>query len=481
MLTYGLISIGVLILVILIRTLRFKTSDIDQTIEKTKVFIDPKRSAQVLSEGIQIKTISTVDPSAMDCEAFEAYHKKLEELFPLVHKHMVKEAVNTHSLLYKWSGEDQAVKPVLMTAHMDVVPVEASTEDQWTYPPFSGAIEEGFVWGRGSLDTKVTMLSALQGAELLLEKGFVPKRDIYFAFGHDEEVRGTGGATEIAKVLKERGISFDFLMDEGGTVVENVIKGIDKPLALIGIAEKGYANVKVTVNGQGGHASMPPKSTALGRIAKVITNLEENQAKLKMSKPVEGFLLTIGPEMGGINKVIIANFWLFKPIFLKVFSATKSGNALLRTTTAATMASASNMANVLPESASATFNFRIAPGESVASLLDHIKEVNKGIEIDVEPLYTEAPSIISSTETEGFHLIKGITHLLYEEALIAPYIVLAATDARKYEAVCKDIYRFAPYKVDNADLGKMHSSNENISIDNVKNCVEFYVTLFENV
>jgi carboxypeptidase PM20D1 len=475
-----LVIIAILILIIAIRTINFKTKPIRSSLERTKVVIDQDKMAKALSEAIKIKTISNTDESKTDWEAFRDYHRKMEELFPLVHSHLERETINEYSLLYKWKGQESEKKPIIMTAHMDVVPIEDGTTENWRYPPFSGAIEEGYVWGRGTLDTKITMIACLQAAELLLENGFTPNRDIYFAFGHDEETRSIKGATKIAQVLSERGLEFDFLMDEGGTVVDGVLEGVTKPLGLIGIAEKGFANIKITVKDDGGHSSMPPKHTAMGQVAQAIVNLENHQSKLKLTKPIEEFLLTIGPEMGLTNRIILANLWLFKPLFLKVFSKMKTGNALLRTTTAATMAQGSKEPNVLPESASATFNFRISPGETGEELLQHIKQVNKAIPIEVEAQLLEDPSMLSSYQTDGFDLIKGVTNLIYEDVLVSPYIVLAATDARKYENVCKNIYRFAPYRVSNEDLGKMHGTNENISIENIKNCVEFYITLFEN-
>jgi carboxypeptidase PM20D1 len=479
---YGVVTAFVILtLIIIVRSLLFKNDTHISPIKKTKIQIDVNQSAQILSEGIQIKTVSRAEANETDLQVFADYHKKLQIFFPLVHQHMQVEKVNTYSLLYQWKGKNQEEKPILITAHMDVVPIEEGTEDNWTYPPFSGAIEEGYIWGRGSLDTKITMLSALNAAELLLENDFVPDKDIYFAFAHDEEIRGTKGANAIAEIFKKRGLEFDFLMDEGGTVVENAIKGIKKPIAFIGIAEKGFANVKIRVRDSGGHASMPPRNTALGQVAKVITNLEKNQSKANLSEPVKDFLVTIGPEMKGMNKIILANLWLFKSLFIQIFAKTKSRNALLRTTTASTMASGSQVANVLPETASAIFNFIISPGETVDDLITHIKKVNKNIKMEIEVLIGENPSIISSTHSRGFELIKGITHLLYEEALISPYIVLAATDARKYEGVCQNIYRFAPYRIDNADLSRIHGTNEKISLENVKQCVEFYVTLFENI
>lgn len=232
---------------------------------------------------------------------------------------------------------------------MDVVPIEKGTEEDWNYEPFSGAIVDEYVWGRGTIDTKVHMIGALEAAESLLNENYVPDRDIYFAFGHDEEVGGTQGADRIVKYFIENDIEFEYLIDEGGCVTEEAIKEISKPIALIGVGEKGYANIKVSISDSGGHGSMPPRHTALGKVAQAINNLEKNQCPLKLTKPVKEFLLKIGPEMKFTNKVILSNLWLFKTLFLRNFSKTRTGNAMLRTTTAATMAEASMEPNVLPQ------------------------------------------------------------------------------------------------------------------------------------
>lgn len=471
----------VLIIILGIRTLCFKNIDQQITIKEMDARIDVREVANKLAKAVQIPTISYIDLSKVDWSQFRKYHQVIEEMFPLVHQKLHKETINEYSLLYHWKGKSTDKKPILITAHMDVVPVSDWAEQEWKYPPFSGEIINGYVWGRGTLDTKITMIAALEAAELLLKENFMPDRDIYFAFGHDEETRGEEGALKIMETLKMRSIEFEFLIDEGGCVVENIISDIQRPLALVGIAEKGYANINIKVSDNGGHASMPPKHTALGTLAKVIMNMEDHQLRLQLTKPIENFLKKIGPEMKGINKFILANLWLFKPIFLRVFSKTKSGNALLRTTTAATMATASVAANVLPQEATATFNFRVAPGDKIEDIEKHIKQVNKDISIEVETLIGDNPSKVSSIDSEGFKTIECITKEIFADVLVSPYIVLAGTDARKYEPICENLYRFAPYQITNEELDKIHSNNENISIDNISKCVQFYLILFEEM
>lgn len=471
--------VAALITIVIIRTLTFKSNTAGRQTVEINDTIDENETARKLSEAVKVKTISNIDYNSTDWNEFNKYHKLMEELFPLVHAAMEKEIINGYSLLYHWKGKDNRKKPILITAHMDVVPVEDGTESDWTYGPFSGDIKDGYVWGRGTLDTKIHMIASLEAAENLIRDGFVPEGDIYFAFGHDEEVGGMQGASKIVEHLKSKGMAFDYLIDEGGCVTLNAIGGITKPLALVGIGEKGFANIKITLSGEGGHSAMPPKHSALGLLAKAIGNLENNQCRARLIKPVREFLMRIGPEMGFINRLILSNLWLFKPLFISIFSKSKSGNAMLRTTTAVTMAQASMVPNVLPQKASAVVNFRIIPGETGAGLLLHVKDVNKGLPIEVEPLILEEPSMLSSSDTEGFAKIESITKTLYGDVIVAPYIVMAGTDARKYESICENVYRFTPYLIDNSELGKMHGTNENISIENIKRCTQFFHTLFK--
>ena len=433
----------------------------------------------VALNALLLATVSHHYAVKTDWAVFEKYHELMRELFPLVHRELQLTKINRYSLLYRWPGRDSTKKPILFISHMDVVPVEEGTEKDWEEKPFSGAQKDGFVWGRGTLDTKITMIGALEAVETLLKTGYVPEADIYLGFGHDEETGGKEGALHIARHLEEQGISFEYVVDEGGMIVEGSVPGVSKPVALVGVGEKGYADIEISVKKEGGHASMPPQHTSLGYIAKVIMNLENNQGRMRLSKPAAGFLRTVGPEMKGINKMILANLWLFKPLFMRVFSKTRAGNALLRTTTAATMASASVRPNVLPQKSTATFNFRIAPGETVQDLLDHIKRVNKGTDIEINPIQLEEPSSISSTDTKGFRTIERVANALFQDIIVAPYIVLAGTDAKKYEKVCSAVYRFAPFKVKSDDLNRMHGTNERISYENIEKCVQFYIQLIK--
>ncbi|MGL1891256.1 MAG: M20 family peptidase [Spirochaetaceae bacterium] len=481
MIFYILITLlGLLLVSIIINTVRFKYKQLEFDILETESF-DINRTAKKLSKAVQIPTISLMDRSLIDLSEFDKFKAMLKEEFPLCHKNMKLTIINEYSLLYRWKGENPESKPMLFMAHYDVVPIAEGTVEDWTFPPFSGEISDNYLWGRGSLDTKITLITSLESAELQLERGFSPKRDIYFAFGHDEEITGVEGAKYIVEYLKEQNIKFELILDEGGIVSTDNIKGLDKPVALIGIAEKGYADIEITIKGEGGHASMPPVSTSVGQMAKVITNLEKNQMPLKITTPVKLFLSTIGPRLGNLNRIILGNLWIFKPIFINIFSKTTSGNAMLRTTTAVTMAQGSNAANVLPQIAKATINYRITPGDSIDGVLKHIKNVNKSLNLDVKVLQGNEPSTISSIETEAYNTLSTIIKNVFEDVYITPYLVMARTDASFYGELSNSVYRFAPIVLSSSELSTIHNTNERVSLDNIERAVRFYIHLIKEL
>ncbi len=467
-----LMIILLITIVIIVRTMRFAPEKIDITVKESEK-ISISRAVNNLAQAIKIKTISNTDYNETDWNKFKELIDFLKESYPKVFSKLQWELVNNYSILFRWKGREEELLPVLYTAHMDVVPVEKGTEGDWDFDAFSGMVKDDYLWGRGALDIKIQVIGILETVEQLLEEGYTPKRDIYIAFGHDEEVGGKQGATAIAALLKERGIKFEYVLDEGGCVTEGAMKGIEAPIAVIGIAEKGYANIKLTAASSGGHSSMPPKHTALGEIASAITKLEAHQLKTRIGSPIKEMLKFLGPHMSFGNRIIIANLWLFAPLFKKFFSSSLSGNALLRTTTAATMAEGSNAANILPQKASAVLNFRIAPWESSQELLDHIRKI-VGPKISLEALRLEDPSNISPTNSYGFKLIASKIGRVFKGSIVCPYIVLAGTDARKYEELCNCIYRFSPYQIHNKDISSMHGTNEKISLENIERVLEFY-------
>jgi len=440
--------------------------------------INVDRAAERLGGAVRLPTIYFPHSADTERAPFEQFIRYIESAYPAVHAALEWEIVNNYSLLYCWKSHGEGLKPILFSAHIDVVPVEAGTEQDWRYPPFSGAVADGFVWGRGTLDVKNQIICVLEAVDHLLAHNFTPSRDFYFSFGHDEEVRGIEGAAHLSALLKSRGVSFEYVLDEGGAVTEGVVAGVNCPVAVVGIGEKGYTDIRLSAEGEAGHASMPPKHTAAGMIGRAVANLEERQRPARISAYLKELLAHIGPEMSFGKRIVLANLWLFGPLFMRTFVLSKTGNALLRTTTAVTMLEAGSRPNVLPQKASAVVNFRIAPGENAQDLLEHVRRV-VGEGIEIEPLATNEPSKVSPVESYGFKALERAIYAVFPQAVTAPYMGMTATDAVKYEPLCEHIYRFTPVHLQASDLDRIHGTNERISLENVERGIRFFVELFK--
>ena len=475
------ICLGLLLLlaaIVLVRAIRFVPAAAATKRAPLRMPENPNSVAEKLSAAIRQPTISFAPGHPEREAAMKALHAELERLFPKFHAVTEKHVINEFSLAYRWKGKT-GDNPALVMAHMDVVPIASGTEADWTHPPFSGAIADGFVWGRGALDIKSHLVCSLEAAEWLMTEDFVPEHDYWFAFGHDEEIGGVDGATKMAEWFAAQGIRFSWLLDEGGAVQEGALKGLERPLALIGIGEKGYADIRFSARDEGGHASMPPRHTALGHVATFLHKLERTPMKARLVPPVRLFLDKVGRELPFGLRLILANLWLFEPLFLKVFSAGRTGNAMVRTTAAPTMAQASNAMNVLPQKAEAVANFRILHGDTCETLMAHLRNIVGDAGIAIEPDKMNDPSAISSTAHPAWDRMVAGVEALYPEALAAPYLMMGATDARKYEAVSDNQYRFTPYRITMTDLKGVHGTNERISLDNLNRCVAFFRHMLE--
>ncbi len=447
------------------------------------VSVDDNTLAAHLAQAVRFQTVSFTDPTQVKTEEFLNLHKFLEETYPLVHAKLTREVIADYSLLYTWKGSDPAQKPVLLMAHQDVVPIEPGTEARWTHPPFDGQIADGFVWGRGSLDDKCTMIGILEAVEMLLREGYQPRRTIYLAFGHDEEIGGLRGAPAIAETLRTRGVELESVLDEGGAITEGVIKGLSKPAAVVGTGEKGFMSVQLSVEIEGGHSSTPPPQTAVGIVSAAVAHLEENQMPARLDGATEEMLSYLGPEMNFVQRTAIANLRLFRPLILRQFTSIPATNAAVRTTTAATVIEGGVKDNVLPSHARAVVNFRILPGDTTASVLEHVRTVVNDPRVKIEILPDSAvsePSPVSSADSQGYKTIERTIRQIFPQAVVAPYLVLGATDSRRYSRVSANIYRFTPIELHPEDLERVHGTNERISVVNFAQCVKFYRQLIKN-
>ena len=430
-------------------------------------------AARRLSESIRLRTISFQDRKRVDLSAFHELHAMLERAYPKTHQALRREKLAELSLLYTWQGKDKSLKPILLLAHQDVVPVAPGTERNWRQAPFSGAIKDGYVWGRGSLDDKLSVLGWLEAVEMLLTSGFQPKRTVLLAFGHDEEIGGRG-AKAIARELRRRKIRPWFVLDEGSLIADGIIPALGRPGALFGIAEKGYATLRIIARGGGGHSSMPPPHTAAGVLAKAIARLEAHPMPASLAGVVEQQFDYLGPEMGMGMRLPLANRWLFRGLIRSKMEKLTSANAQLRTTMAVTMLQGSPKENVLPETATATINFRIKPGQTLRGVESYVKAVvGKSIEVEVLPGASE-PTPVSPIDSDSFRLMQKSVQQVFPRAVFAPALVIATTDARHYVGLSPNVYRFLPVPFEKADLKRLHGTNERIKIEDYTNLIRFY-------
>ena len=309
----------------------------------------PPGAAERLAGAIRLRTISPEDPAAFNATPFRDLHAYLRASFPRLHTELQREVVGEHSLLFTWQGSDPRLRPMLLAGHLDVVPVEDGTQNQWQQEPFSGLISDGFIWGRGAIDNKSTVIGTLEAVEMLLAEGVRPTRTVYLAFGHDEEVGGTHGAREIAALLKSRGVALDMVLDEGGVISDGVLPGVAAPVALVGVAEKGFVTIELSTRVTGRHSSMPPRQSAVGILSAAIAKLENHQMPARMEGATEQLFETIGPEFPAVHRAVFANLWLTRPVVLRTLEKTPSTNAMVRTTTAPTIFRAGTKDNRAPE------------------------------------------------------------------------------------------------------------------------------------
>jgi carboxypeptidase PM20D1 len=428
--------IGLLILFVIIKTLTFHSMQLETETIPLPAF--DEESIGHLSESIKYPTVSTAFDSPVDTSEFEGFHRFLEEAYPLIHQNLKKEVFSSFSLLYTWEGTDSSLKPVILTAHMDVVPAGDTTS--WSVPPFSGKNDGTFIWGRGTLDDKSSLISIMEAVEKLLEENFRPQRTLCLAFGHDEEISGINGAGVMAGALKERNLDAEFLIDEGYAVTIGMVPMIKKPVALIGTSEKGYLSTRLTVEMEGGHSAYPAKESAIIVLNRALNRIVDNQMKAKISEPVNDFIRYIGPEMPFYAKAIFANKWLFSGIILKIYEGGDNSNALVRTTTAPTILNAGIKDNVVPTKAEAVINFRILPGETSADVINHIKGAMDDERIRITELDDlRQPAPVSPVDAPGFDIIHRTIRQVYPEALVAPTMMIAASDSRKYMGISNNI------------------------------------------
>jgi carboxypeptidase PM20D1 len=438
----------------------------------------PEKALERLSLGLQIPTVSR--RYRLDTAAVTAFHRLLDTQYVHIRAQLRRSTVNRYGLLYKWEGRDPNLKPILLMAHFDVVPVDSSEIDAWTRPPFSGALHEGYLYGRGAIDDKSALFAILEAVELLLAEGTVPQRTVYLLFGQDEEVGGKMGGQAAALAFEQAGIRFEYVLDEGTHIATGLLPGTDRPVALVSIGEKGYLTLRLQVQATGGHSSLPPAKTAIGSLAAALTALAENPMPAHLDGPIGRLFDFAGPEMDPWHRALFANRWLSAPYLTRTLSRRPEFDALLRTSTAPTVIEGGFAENVLPTGASATVNFRILPGETVSDVVQHVRRVvGPEVRIDTGAVVSEPPPL-SPTDAYGFRILQTTLRQLYPEVVVAPSLMTGATDARHFTRISEQLYRFAPVEMRPDDYARIHGRDERIGADNFRRMVRFYHQLLKN-
>ncbi len=469
-----LAALAVLVLVILARTLAFKPRE-QETQAPEALDYDSRAAVEALGQLVRCKTVSFYDKSLEDEGEFQKLIALLPELYPNVSKTCSLTKLPDRGLLYRWQGREPGPAAVLM-AHYDVVPVD---EANWEKPAFEALIEEGVMWGRGTLDTKVTFNGILSAAENLIKQGFQPENDIYFAFSGGEEVNGKG-AENIVEYFRENKTELSLVLDEGGAVVRDVFPGVKESCALIGIAEKGLMNLEFSVSGGGGHASAPAPHTPVGKLSLACARVEAKPFKAHFSKPVLEMFDVLGRRSGFVYRMIFANLWCFGWVLDRM--CRKSGgelNALLRTTVAFTQMSGSQAPNVIPPQASMVANLRLNPEDSVAGAIEYIRNVIGDGEIKLTKLDNMEPSPISRTDCEGWKRVSSAVAGTWPGSLVAPYLMVQCSDSRHYGPISDKVYRFSAMALTAEERKLIHGNNERITLEAIGKAVEFFMRVIK--
>lgn len=469
-----LLGLLVLIVVILVRTVLFVPEKQDEIVAEPVSLNEEKIIADMV-DMIRCKTISDRDEAKVDRAEFAKFETLLQERFPNIHKNCTFEKIGKTGLLYHLKGE-ASDKPSVCMAHYDVVPVE---EDGWSKPAFDGIIEDGCIWGRGTLDTKGTLCGVVEALEMLLAEGYQPKQDLYLSFSGEEEIDGDTCA-DIVTYFEKKGIRPAIVLDEGGAVVDNVFPGVKESCALVGIGEKGSVNLNFSMDSEGGHASTPPVHTILGKLSDAVCKIERHPFKRQLTKPVLEMFDTLGRHSTFLFRMIFANLWLFAPVLDLLCKKTGGEmNAMLRTTTAVTKMEGSKAYNVLPPKASFGLNMRLLGKDTIESAVSYLKKVIANDKISVEVVNGMNPSIYSDTSCEEWKRLSNVIRATWKDVVVSPYLMMACSDSRHYCRITDRVYRFSAMRLSKEERAMVHGNNERIPIDTLLKTVEFYVRLLK--
>lgn len=464
-----LILIGIVV-VVAVKTILYSkpiplypSADVNDTFDSSAIH---------LSQAIQLKTVSYGDTLAIDTAEFQHFRSFLETTYPSVHAQLPRQIFSEFSYVYTWKGKNTSLKPYVIMAHMDVVPVEAAVENNWTAPPFSGLIKGDTIWGRGAVDDKASVIGIFEAAEQLLREGYQPERTIYLCFGHDEEIAGRRGMAKISEWFQQQGIKPELVLDEGGMVNTEQFQELRRPVAFVGVGEKGYVNIDLTVEKPGGHSSMPQTETAIDILNKAITRIREQQMPARLTDPILQMFERLGPGSGLTDRIAMSNQWLFKNLLIKNLEETKETNAQVHTTIVPTIIKAGIKDNVIPSVAKATLNSRILTGETSDDVVKFVTKVinDERVQVKKQTISLMEPSTITAADHPMFKLVEANAYKTVPNVIVTPYLIVGATDSRYFRPFSSAVVNFIP--VTNAK--GFHGIDERIAINDLKRMVFFY-------
>ncbi|MFP3940158.1 MAG: M20 family peptidase [Thermoanaerobaculia bacterium] len=454
---------------------------------------DPELDLQAverLAGALRIPTVSGLGEGEVRPAALQRFRTYLEAAYPRVHQSLERELVAGHSLLYRWPGSRRGADPLVLLAHQDVVPAGPGAAEEWTHPPFDGVVAEGHLWGRGALDDKGPLVAILEAVEGLLADGFLPERPVILAFGHDEEIGGSGAAAMAERLRRQGDVPF-LVLDEGAAVVDGALLGVEVPVALVGVAEKGYLSLELRATGPGGHSSTPPPQTAVDVLVRALQRLRAEPLPAGIDGPVRQLLTTVAAEMSFDRRLVLANLWLFEPLVIRELAAQPGTDALIRTTTAPTMLDAGVKDNVLPSEARAVVNFRIHPRDTPEEVISHVRWALRDPRVEVA-VYGDfagggdgedggAPPLAvpraAPTDGAAYDLLARTVARVFPSAAVAPTLITGATDARHYTRLTDRVYRFAPFRLEPHDLERIHGTDERLALEDYGRMILFYRNL----
>lgn len=435
-----------------------------------------------LSRAIQIETVSLEDEDEINFDQYDLFIQFLEKNYPNLHTESTVHRINDYTILFEWTGNQSNLNPGMFIGHYDVVPVKEDAVELWSHEPFSGEEADGFIWGRGALDDKSGILSVVEAAENLIKSGFKNERTIYIALHHDEEIGGINGAREVSQFLESQGVKLEYLIDEGPPVAENIIDNIDVPLAMIGVAEKGSVNLELVYRQEGGHSSMPPRQTVISTLSRAINRIERRPMRAHYRGLIKETFNPLIPYMSFTQRLAFNNTWLFSGMIKRELGKNPATNAALRTTAAKTIFEAGFKENVLPVEGRVIINFRLHPNDTIEDVVEYAQRRVNNPDITINVMdRARNSSPVSNRNSAPYQTLKKTIEEVFEQALVAPSLFVAASDSRHFHNLTKNIYRFRPIRATHEDRSRVHGVDERIRVDNYLEMIHFQMKLLQNL